>query len=429
MALAAAVYRLGTRLLPPLVPQVLRDDEQRRAHAARLAAASSLTDWGRQRDAARPVAWFHAASVGEGLQTAAVIDVFRRRHPEALIVYTHFSPSAESFAGSVGADWAGYLPYDRRATMARLLDAVRPDLLVFGKVDLWPELATQAAARGIPTALVAGTVERGSSRLRWPTRTLIRHGYAALTGVGAISDGDAVRLAVLGAPRDRITITGDPRIDASLRRAQVQVTAWRRDDLPPPLIAGSTWRQDEDHLLDAMARLRNEVPAVRLVLVPHQPTPAALAAIRTQAAAKQLPTPVLLSEHSAEAPCPPLLIVDRVGILAGLYHAGAAALVGGGFGSRGIHSVLEPAAAGLPVVIGPNDRGSRDAALLAGVGALHRLPATGTVSALMAWWRDLLTQPGQAQAAGMAGRERLSVEDGAAERSVDLLDRVMRLRA
>ncbi len=428
MTIAAAVYRLGASLLPPLVPWVLREEAQRRAHAARVAAPTALIDWGQQRDPARFVAWFHAASVGEGLQTAAVIEVFRRRHPDALIIYTHYSPSAEGFARQIGTDWAGYLPYDRRVTMAQVLDAVRPDLLVFGKVDLWPELATQAVARGIPTALIAGTVERESSRLRWPTRALIHHGYAALTGVGAISEGDAVRLAALGTARDRITITGDPRIDASLRRAGTQVTAWRRDDLPPPLIAGSTWRSDEEHLLDAMARLRSEFPSARLVLVPHQPTPAALAAIRSYAARKNLPTPVLLSHHSAEDPCPPLLIVDQVGLLAGLYHAGAAALIGGGFGTRGIHSVLEPAAAGLAVTIGPQDRGSRDAALLAAVGALHRLPATGTVSALTNWWRTVLTDPDGTQAAGAAGRERLCAEDGAAERSVDLLEQVARLR-
>ena len=89
----------------------------------------------------------------------------RRLLPDAQYLYTHFSPSAESLARRLPADAADYLPYDLPGSSERLLDALRPSLLVFAKLDLWPELATRAANRGVPVAMVAATVSPGSGRL------------------------------------------------------------------------------------------------------------------------------------------------------------------------------------------------------------------------------------------------------------------------
>ena len=90
--------------------------------------------------------WFHASSVGEGLQAESVLLELRRPHPEAQYVYTHYSPSAESLARRLPVDAADYLPYDLPAAADLLLGALAPSLIVFSKLDLWPELATRAAA-------------------------------------------------------------------------------------------------------------------------------------------------------------------------------------------------------------------------------------------------------------------------------------------
>src|SRR5690606_16907518 len=113
-------------------------------------------------------------------------------------------------------DFHDYLPYDRRAVVGAVLDAVQPDLLVFAKLDLWPVLATEAAVRETHTALVAGTVRPTSGRLRWPVRQLTRPGYAALDLALAIADDDAVRLGYLGTDPARIVVAGDPRIDSAI---------------------------------------------------------------------------------------------------------------------------------------------------------------------------------------------------------------------
>ncbi|HET9133044.1 MAG TPA: glycosyltransferase N-terminal domain-containing protein, partial [Gemmatimonadales bacterium] len=160
------LYRALANLAVPLVPIALRDPRQRQAHAARLGAPARLATWAAaHRDPTRPLVWCHAPSVGEGQQARSVLRALRALRPDLQVAYTHFSPSAERFAQSVGADVTDYLPYDCVADTSAVLAALRPDLLVFAKLDVWPELVAQAVSRQVPCALVAGTVLPDSGRL------------------------------------------------------------------------------------------------------------------------------------------------------------------------------------------------------------------------------------------------------------------------
>jgi 3-deoxy-D-manno-octulosonic-acid transferase len=339
------------------------------------------------------------------------------------VVYTHFSPSAEPLARRLEVDASDYLPYDRPAAVDRLLDALLPDLLVFAKLDLWPELATRAARRGTRVALVAATVSAGSGRLRWPARELLRAGYAAVRAAGAIAEADAGRLAELGVDPGRIRVTGDPRFDSVAAR----VDAVAPDDPllalgggGPTLVAGSTWAADESVLLAAFVKVRVRHPAACLIVVPHEPTPGRLSALDRRAAALGLPVPVRLS--AADGPAS-LLVVDRVGALATLYGAGTMAYVGGGYGRSGLHSVLEPAAWGIPVVFGPNWRESRDAALLLEGGAAAALPASRSAgaTAMVETWERWLTGETSRRAQGARAAAIVAEGRGAAGRSAQML--------
>jgi 3-deoxy-D-manno-octulosonic-acid transferase len=416
------IYRAVVSLAVPLVPVVLRDPRQRAAHLARVAAAGHLREWARsRRDLSRPLAWFHASSVGEGLQARAVIAAVRRLRPDAQLIYTHFSPSATRLADSIGADWAGFLPYDRAADMAAVVAAVRANTLVFTKLDLWPELSTRAARAGTAVALVAATVSPSSSRLRFPARALVRAGYAALDRAGAISDADAARLVRLGCRADVVTVTGDPRIDSVLDVAAAGVPLEAPASWPQRLtmIAGSTWPSDEEVLLEAFVRVRAAHPEAVLVVAPHEPTPHHVAGLAARASRLGLPAPIPIGSDGPGTAS--LRVVDRTGLLARLYATGLIAYVGGGWGSRGIHSVLEPAVWRRPVIIGPRDRGSRDAAILADAGGLLRLPLRDPVGALARQWSAWLAAPASAISAGAAARTALDADCGAARRSAELI--------
>jgi 3-deoxy-D-manno-octulosonic-acid transferase len=416
-----ALARAGVALAPAFG---LVDRKIREGHGARHGAEARLRGWAeRARDRARPLVWFHASSVGEGLQAESVLGEVRSLIPGAQYVYTHFSPSATTLARALRVDVADYLPYDLPQTSERLLAALAPDLLVFSKLDLWPELATRAAARGAAVALVAATVSPASGRLRWPARQLLQPGYVAVDAAAAVSGDDAARLGLLGVRPGRTRISGDPRYDSVAAR----VRGVPHDDPllrfglgAPTIVAGSTWPGDDAVLLKAFARLRTRHPEARLILAPHEPTAPHLAALERAATRAGL-SPVRLS--AAAGPVS-LLLVDRVGVLATMYGGGAMAYVGGGFGRAGLHSVLEPAAWGLPVAFGPRWSESRDAGLLLDARAAMALPLPGTgksAAALVECWEGWIGNASERMSAG--GRARAVVDGGlgAARRSAELL--------
>ncbi len=422
------LYRGAVRLATTLVPlAALANEKFAKAHEARAGVLDRARAWGRSgRDPSRPLVWFHAPSVGEGLQAEAVIAGLRARHPRWQLAYTHFSPSAEGLAKRIGADFADYLPYDTPGAVDALLDAIRPTALVFTKLDLWPELATRAASRGVRVLLVAATVRPGSGRLGWPTRDLLAPGYEALDAVGAVDPADAIRLSALGTRPERVIVTGDPRYDSvAAKVAAVRhndpLLSWGRG--APTLVAGSTWEGDEAVILPAFAELRVRHPESRLILVPHEPTQAHLRQVMERASGVGLPVPVLLSE--AKGPTP-FLLVDRLGVLAALYGGGSIAYVGGGYQRAGLHSALEPAAWGMPILMGPGWPESRDAVALQLAGAAVGLPPLPRAAAeLLDRWTGWIEDEGARATASARARSVVEGGLGASVRSIELIERTV----
>jgi 3-deoxy-D-manno-octulosonic-acid transferase len=418
------LYRGAIRLATTLLPAAaLLDAKLAVAREVRAGVLDRARRWGREgRDPGRPLVWFHAPSVGEGLQAEAVIRALREQHPGCQLAYTHFSPSAEALARRIGADFADYLPWDTAEAVDAFLDALRPTVLVFTKLDLWPELATRASARGIRVVLVAATVRPGSGRLGWPARDLLAPGYAALDAVGAVDPADAVRLSALGARPERITVTGDPRYDSVIAkvaavRADDPLLAWGKG--ASTLVAGSTWEGDEAVILPAFAAVRARSPAARLILVPHEPTAAHLAQVEAAARALDLPAPVRLSAASAPVP---FLLVDRVGVLMALYGGGSMAYVGGGYQRAGLHSVVEPAAWGVPILMGPGWTENRDAAALREAGGAVGLPHGSVATAeLTRHWSEWLADDAERGRRGTRARGIVDGGLGASRRSADLV--------
>lgn len=395
-----------------------------RALRARRGIRARYAAWGAGgRDADRPLLWMHAPSVGEGLQARPVLQIARQRRPELQLAYTFFSPSAASFAGSLEVDFADYLPFDTAGDARAALDALRPDALVFSKLDVWPALVAEASRRGVPLGLVSATLAHSSSRRRGPAAALLRGAYSRLDRVGAIDDDDAVRLVALGVRDGAIEVTGDTRYDQVWARARatepgsgiLAALASGR----PTLVAGSTWPADEDVLLPAWTALHRRLPEARLVVAPHEPTAAHLEPIERWATANRLRL-ARLDVADADSD---VVLVDRVGVLGDLYALAGAAYVGGGFHAAGLHSVLEPAAFGVPVLFGPRWQASRDAALLQRSGGGVAVADADDLSRRLATW---LGAPAALSEAGACAKSVVENGLGAAERSYELVETLLR---
>jgi len=398
-----------------------------RALRARRGIRGRYRRWGAtDRDRQRPLLWMHAPSVGEGLQARPVLELARIRRPELQLAYTHFSPSAAAFARGLDVDFRDYLPFDTPGDARTALDALAPTALVFSKLDVWPVITREARARGVRLGLISATLARGSSRRSRTAGVVLRDAYAALEAVGAIDDSDADRLVQLGVRPQAISVTGDTRYD------QVWVRAQRVDrESPllqrlrgprPTLVAGSTWPADEAVLLPAYESLRSAGVDMRLIIAPHEPTPQHVASIVEWARASNLGL-ARLDDSSPTAATADVVLVDRVGVLGDLYSIADFAYVGGGFHSAGLHSVLEPASFGAPVLFGPRHDNSRDASLLAqrGGGA-----AVLNVSDLARRLRGWMTDAASRREAGDYARALVRSGVGAAERSFELVERLLR---
>jgi 3-deoxy-D-manno-octulosonic-acid transferase len=361
----------------------------------------------------------HAPSVGEGLQARPVLDLMRKRAPSTQLAYTYFSPSARNFAAQLAVDFRDVLPFDSTSDMRRALEALAPDALVFSKLDVWPTLAREAARRGTRLGIVSATLARDSSRRSGFAGALLRDAYAHIDRVGAISAEDADRLVALGVPQARVSVTGDTRYDQVWVRAQDvdrgssllhPLTSDR-----PTLVAGSTWPSDEEVLLPAWQRLAAHKTEARLIIAPHEPTPDHLAPIERWAASAGLEVARLGEVAASTAD---VVVVDRVGVLGDLYALATAAFVGGGFHSAGLHSVIEPAAYGAPVLFGPRHSTSRDAKLLIDEDAAVWVADVDFLFSAMERW---LTRRGERDAAGEAAKRVVHRGLGAAERSYALV--------
>jgi 3-deoxy-D-manno-octulosonic-acid transferase len=367
--------------------------------------------------------------VGEGLAAQAVLRALRARRPETQAAFTHFSPSAEAFAASMGADVAAYLPWDVAEAVRQALDGLRPDLLIFTKTEVWPVLVAEAAARAIPVALVAGVVPPGAGRARWPARALLRSTWERLALGCAVTEADAERLVRLGVPEAAVHVTGDPSIDSASGRAEeadptAPYLAPFHEEPRPTVVAGSTWPEDEAVLIPALAEVREAVPDVRVIIAPHEPDAETVGGLLSRLQGLGWKSRPLSAVESRGSPGDAAaVVVDRVGVLAHMYTVGQVAYVGGGFGTSGLHSVLEPAAARVPVTFGPRHERAPAAAGLMAAGGARSIRDAGSLAAILAeWLRDATAQ----QDAGARAFAYIDFHSGAADRTAALLDPLLR---
>lgn len=368
--------------------------------------------------------WFHAASVGEYEQARPVLAALRERGEGPLAV-THYSSSGHDYAlDHPEGDVHEYLPLDTPGAMARLVAAWRPRLLAFAKYDCWPNQVLAARAAGVPVVLISGSLPAGSPRLHRLARPALRslHDRFACLGVG--SEADRRRFVETLGVRAPVMVTGDTRAEQVLRRFEASregpVAAALRAWGGRRLILGSTWPPDERLWLEALGPLAAAHPDLKVVAAPHEPTPEHLAPLERALDGLGL-AHVRLADFGGDGDRSRCVIVDRVGVLAEIYAAGHLAYVGGAF-TTGVHSTLEPAAAGLPVLFGPRIGNAEEALELVRTGG-GRIVRDGAeaIAAAGSWLRDADACAGAAAAA----RAVVDAQRGATARTVAMILEVL----
>jgi 3-deoxy-D-manno-octulosonic-acid transferase len=264
--------------------------------------------------------------------------------------------------------------------------------------------------------VISATLPESSGRRGFFARALLGDAYRSIDRVGAIDEADAERLREQGVRGDRVAVTGDTRFDQVWARAQrTSPLIQRLRSSRPTLVAGSTWPSDEEHLLPVWTTIRDKIPDARLVVAPHETSDAHLRSIEGWARSRAL---TLARIDAPDARSADVILVDRFGMLGDLYALADVAYVGGGFHSEGLHSILEPAAFGAPVLFGPRHEKSREAAKLVQAGGGAVVTGVADLTIRLGYW--LGSVPAR-DAAGASARAMVQTSLGAAERSYELV--------
>ncbi|MFT3884099.1 MAG: glycosyltransferase N-terminal domain-containing protein [Flavobacteriales bacterium] len=362
--------------------------------------------------------WMHCASVGEFEQGRPVLEAIKAQRPNLPVLLTFFSPSGyEARRNEPLATHVDYLPPDSAANAERLIRLVRPRAAVFVKYEFWYHHLHALRRGGVPTLLVSAIFRPGQPFFRW-YGSAWRRMLACFTQIHVQDDRSAALLAPLALPD--VCVSGDTRFDrvAAIARTTEELpiaAAFRGEG--PALVCGSTWPDDEKLLLGALPAVH---APVKLFVVPHELGEAQLADIEAR-----FPKPLARWSELEGAPADNVrallgsgrtgtLLVDRMGLLARLYRHGDLAYVGGGFGD-GIHSLLEAAAWGRPVIFGPRHTKFAEAQGLIDAGGGSEVRNAHDLSDVL---QRLLNDPASLAVASAAARGYVQGRTGATERVV-----------
>jgi 3-deoxy-D-manno-octulosonic-acid transferase len=391
-----------------------------RGHPAQLAQR-----WGRIAEGLPPGprAWVHAVSVGESLTAVPLVEGIRRRWPHLSIVMTTVTPTGarivtERLGGTVTHR---YFPLDLPGPVSRALRAVAPRFFISMETELWPNFLATLGARHVPVMVANGRISDRSYRRYRLVRGFMRRVLDPVTVFAMQSEEDARRIMALGAPPERVVVTGSLKADpAPEERGELWERLLGLGSGERLLVAGSTHRGEEEPVLDAFLALRERFAGLALLLAPRHPerVPEVERLVRSRGL-----EPVRRTALPRERRPGQVIVLDTVGELAPIYRVAYAVFVGGSLVPLGGHNMLEPALRLRPVLFGPHTENFRDSAacLTAGGGGL----VVEDGRALEAALAHLLAEPELARQMGEAAYEAVASRQGAVSATLDLVERYL----
>jgi 3-deoxy-D-manno-octulosonic-acid transferase len=358
--------------------------------------------------------WVHAVSLGETRAAAVLIAALRARRPGMRLLLTHGTATGRAEGARLlqAGDMQVWQPWDMPGAVQRFVAQHRPAIGILMETEIWPGLMAACAAAGVPVVLANARLSEKS--LRGARRVpLLAPAYAALAAAYAQTDADAARLREAGAPV--AGVFGNLKFDAAPNAEQLaQGRAWRDLAGRPVVLFASSREGEEAALLDLLAADRALMSAVQWLIVPRHPQRFdAVAALITQRG-------LALSRRSGWTNSPPaaqgaVWLGDSLGEMALYYAMARAALLGGSFAPLGGQNLIEAAACGCPVIMGPHTFNFAQAAGLAeAAGAARRV--ADLAAAVQAATQLVADRAAQA-AAGDAGLAFAAAHRGAAERT------------
>ena len=353
------------------------------------------------------VIWVHVASLGEFEQGLPIIEKLKREYPSYKILITFFSPSGYEIKKDTRvADVVTYLPMDTTKNAVRFMESARPKLAIFVKYEIWPNYLRILREQRIPAILISAIFKKDQIFFKGYGR-FIRTALKTFSHIFLQDEASKELLGSIGIKNT--SVNGDTRFD---RVSEIL----ERDNRLPFMehfkkdclcfVAGSTWPDDETILVDYI----NTAPKnLKYVLAPHKIAKDKILGLAGAISKKTL----LYSEINDDTlyDCE-VLLVDHIGLLTKIYSYADIAYVGGAF-ATGLHNTLEPAVFGVPVIIGPDYQGFKEAEELVaqkGILPIHNSWQFGELMKKLLDNADFRTRTGITNASHIAKNKGASIQ-------------------
>lgn len=322
----------------------------------------------------------HAASLGEFEQGRPLIEALRARYPDSRLVLTFFSPSGYEVRKNYSVvDNVYYLPLDTPKAARRFARELKPDMVFFVKYEYWNNILRELKRVGARVYVVSAIFRPSMSFFRpaWRAGAFFRSILKVFDKIFVQDAHSAELLASIGFS-DNVIVAGDTRFDRVARLVDSSntlpdVESFVGDSFT--VVCGSTWGEDEDLLLEAMAKNKGW----KFIVAPHHIDQSRIDRFIAQSGRSAIRYSKIGERTGLET----LLVVDCIGILSSLYRYGAVAYIGGGFGA-GIHNTLEAATWGMPVIFGPKYEKFHEAVELIESGAARSITSSEELCQAMA---------------------------------------------
>jgi 3-deoxy-D-manno-octulosonic-acid transferase len=376
----------------------------------------------------RPSLWLHAVSLGEVTAAAPLVRALLARYPHTPLVLTTATPTGRARAQALfgAAVDVRFLPYDTAASIDRFLGCIDPEIAVILETELWPNLFDGCARRAVPLLLASARIS-AKSAARYRRFAGLFAGMLGAVTVAAQTTADAERFIALGAEPRRTSVVGNVKFDIEVGPAVLERGQRLRSETlgssRAVWVAGSTHAGEEEIALDAHRVVLGNRPGTLLVLAPRHPNRFdAVAALLERRGCRFV-------RRRGASPLPAdvdVLLLDTVGELLEFYAAADVAFVGGSLVPIGGHNLLEPAAAGLPVLTGPSNFNAKEvASLLLSRGGARSVRDAADIARSVS---EFLADADARRRVGAIARATVAENRGSVARLLELIEATRSLR-
>jgi len=309
--------------------------------------------------------WFHASSMGEFEQAKPIIENLKMQMPDICIIVSFYSPSGYNNQKLYKfADYILYMPFDLKSRANEFISRINPLIAVFVRYDLWYNHLRLLKEKEIPTYLICATKTNSDFYLQNSLLNAIYLNNLNLINFIYTAGETHTKFFENLNINPKVITSADTRFDRiigkveELKQNKLEFSDIFKDKIV--LIAGSTWREDEEILKDFFSMIKKKIDNFILIIVPHEPTENCVNNLSADFTNSLLFSDLLISYNSEYKLKSDVVLVDSIGNLLKLYSIANYAYIGGAFGA-GIHSVAEPAGFGIPIFFGTNFSKSLDA--------------------------------------------------------------------